>query len=47
LKKNIEIGVSYKKDYGMNIVGNDGATTTVAMPPEVIDRKAEEFGLRP
>ena len=47
MKKNIEIGVSYKKHYKMNIVGKDGAITTVAIPPEVIDRKAEEFGLRP
>jgi hypothetical protein len=47
LKKNIEIGASYKKHYRMNIVGKDGATTTVAKPPEVIDLKAEEFGLRP
>ena len=41
----IEIGASYKKRYRMNIVGQDGATTTVAIPPEVIDRKAEELGL--
>jgi len=31
----------------MNVVGKDGATTTVAIPPEVIDRKAEEVGLSP
>ena len=31
----------------MNVVGKGGATTTVAIPPEVIDRKAEEVGLSP
>jgi len=31
----------------MNAVGKDGATTTVAIPPEVFDRKAEEVGLSP
>ena len=36
---------TYKKRYRMNVVGKDGATTTVAIPPEVIDRKAEEAGL--
>ena len=46
MKENIEIGASYKKHYKMNMVGKDGATT-VAIPPEVIDRKAEEFGSRP
>jgi len=40
LKANIRIGGSYKKQ-----VGKDGATTTVAIPPEVIGRKAEEAGL--
>jgi hypothetical protein len=39
LKANIRIGGSYKKQ-----VGKDGATT-VAIPPEVIGRKAEEAGL--
>jgi len=29
----------------MNVVGKDGATTTVAIPPEVIARKAEEVGV--
>ena len=47
MKENIEIGASYKQHYKMNMVGKDGATTTVAIPPEVIDRKTEEFGLRP
>lgn len=37
----------YKKHYRMNVVGKDGATTTVAIPPEVIDRKAEEVDLIP
>lgn len=36
---------TYKKRYRMNVVGKDGATTTVAIPPEVIERKAEEAGL--
>lgn len=31
----------------MNVVGKDGATTTVAIPPEVIDRKVEQVGLSP
>lgn len=31
----------------MNTVGKCGATTTVAIPPEVIERKAEELGLTP
>ena len=43
--KFIRIGPSYKKGYRMNAVGKDGATTTVAIPPEVIGRKAEEAGL--
>jgi len=47
LKGSIQIGASYKKHYRMNVVGKGGATTTVAIPPEVIDRKAEEVGLRP
>jgi hypothetical protein len=47
LKANICIGGSYKKHYKMNVVGKNGATTTVAIPPEVIDRKAEEAGLSP
>ena len=47
MKANIEIGASYKRRYRMNVVGKDGATTTVAIPPQVIDRKAEEVGLRP
>ena len=47
MKGSIQIGASYKKHYRMNVVGKGGATTTVAIPPEVIDRKAEEVGLRP
>jgi hypothetical protein len=47
LKGSIQIGASYKKHYRMNVVGKGGATTTVAIPPEVIDRKAEQVGLRP
>ena len=47
MRTSIEIGASYKKRYRMNVVGKDGATTTVAIPPEVIDRKAEEVGLSP
>jgi len=38
---------TYKTRYRMNAVGKYGATTTVAIPSEVIDRKAEESGLRP
>lgn len=47
MKVNIKIGGSYKKYYRMNGVGKNSATTTVAIPPEVIERKAEEAGLRP
>jgi len=47
MKTKIEIKSSYKKQYRLNVVGLGGATTTVAIPPEVIDRKAEEVGLRP
>ena len=38
---------TYKKHYCLNMVGKDGATTTVAIPPEVIERKAEEAGITP
>ena len=38
---------SYKKKYRMNIVGKYGATTTVAIPPQVIERKVEELGVTP
>lgn len=41
----IRIERSFKKRYRMNAVGKDGATTTVAIPPEVIDREAEGLGL--
>lgn len=37
--------VLYKKVYNLNVVGADGATTTVAIPPEVIRREAEKKGL--
>jgi len=47
LSTSIENGGSYKKGYRMNTVGKDGAATTVAIPPEVIHRKAEEAGLSP
>jgi len=40
-------GKTYKKRYRMNAVGKDGSTTTVALPPHVITRKAEEMGLTP
>jgi len=36
---------TYKKRYRMNTVGKDGATTTVAIPPEVIEMKAGQAGL--
>ncbi len=38
---------TYKKRYKMNSAGRAGETTTVAIPPEVIERKAEEVGLSP
>jgi len=47
LKQNIRTKDTYKKRYRMNVVGREGATTTVAIPPEVIERKAEEAGLTP
>ena len=37
----------YKRRYSMNIVGGKGSTTTVAIPPAVIERKAEENGMTP
>ena len=33
--------------YRMNMVGRDGRTITVAIPPEVIERKAEQANLTP
>lgn len=47
MKANIIKASHHKKHYRMNVVGKDGATTTVALPPEVIDRKAEEVDLIP
>lgn len=38
---------TYKKRYSMNVMGKKGYTTTIAIPPEVIDHKAEEAGLSP
>ena len=38
-------GKYYKKRYSMNVVGREGSTTTVAIPPAVIERKAEEKGI--
>jgi len=43
----ISLKKTYKKKYRMNTVGKSGATTTVAIPPEVIERKAEELGISP
>lgn len=40
-------GKYYKSKYKMNLVGKGGMTTTVAIPPKVIDRKAEEKGITP
>ncbi len=40
-------GKYYKKRYSMNVVGREGSTTTVAIPPAVIERKAEEKGMTP
>jgi len=42
-----EIKDTYKKRYKMNAVGRDGKTTTVAIPPEVIDREAERKKMTP
>lgn len=36
---------TYKKRYRINTIGREGLTKTVAIPPEVIARKAEEQGL--
>jgi len=35
----------YRKSYNMNVVGKEGATTTVAIHPEVIRREAEKRGI--
>ncbi len=35
----------YKKRYKMNIVGREGLTTTVAIPPEVVEKQAADVGL--
>lgn len=43
----MEFEASYKKHDRMNVVGQDGAAATVAIPPEVIASKAEETGSRP
>lgn len=40
-------GKYYKRTYEMNAVGRDGKTTTVAIPRDVLKRKAEEKGLTP
>ena len=40
-------GRTYKKRYRINKVGKSKSTNTVAIPPEVIERKAEEAGLTP
>lgn len=40
-------GKYYKSKYKMNLVGSGGMTTTVAIPPVVIERKAEEKGITP
>jgi len=37
----IDTNDTYKKRYRMQTVGRDGATTIVAIPPQVIDREAE------
>jgi len=41
----IKIKESYTKKYALNIVGENKSTTTVALPPEVIERKAAELGI--
>lgn len=40
-------GKYYKKAREINAVGRDGITKTVAIPAEVINRKAEEKGITP
>ena len=40
-------GKYYKKAREINAVGRDGITKTVAIPAEVINRKAEEKGMTP
>jgi len=42
MKNKFETKGTYKKRYRMNVVGKEGATTTVAIPPEVIEKKAED-----
>ena len=37
-------GKPYRR-YRMNVVGRFGATTTVAIPPEVLKERAKELGL--
>lgn len=41
----IKIKESYTKKYSLNIVGENKSTITVALPPEVIERKAAELGV--
>ena len=43
----IDMKDTYKKRYRMNIVGREGCTTTVGIPPQVIERKAEQLDLTP
>lgn len=38
-------GRTYKKRYSLNKVGKKRATVTIAVPPIVIEKKAEEAGL--
>ena len=40
-------GKYYKKIREINAVGRDGITKTVAIPAEVLNRKAEEAGMTP
>ncbi len=40
-------GDTYKKRYRINQVGRDGATRTLGIPPEVIEKHAEAAGITP
>jgi len=47
MPQELDTNRTYKKRYRLNIVGKFGYTTTVAIPPEVINLKAEQAGLTP
>ena len=43
----VEDNGHYKKRYRMQVTGRGGETIMVALPPEVIEQAANEFGLSP